>query len=92
MSRDIVHADPKDVRKLADALQQFEQKVTEASRHAQKAIEQANWHDSQKDRFAERYKGFHRQTNNFVGGQVKEFVKSLNALAADLERAKSHRL
>jgi hypothetical protein len=91
MSSDHVHANPDDVRKLARALQQFEQKVTEVSKQAQRAIDQANWHDGQKDRFAARYKDFNNQTNRFVGGQVKAFVKSLNALAADLERAKSHR-
>jgi uncharacterized protein YukE len=88
---DLVNADPNDVRKLARALQQFEQKVNDANKQAQRAIDQANWHDSQKDRFASRYKEFHKQTNNFVAGQVRDFVKSLNSLAADLERAKSRR-
>lgn len=91
MSSDLVHADPNDVRKLARELQQFERKVTEVSRQAQRAIDRANWHDSQKDRFAARYKDFHRQTNSFVAGQVRGFVKSLNALASDLDRAKRHR-
>ena len=88
---DLVNADPNDVRKLAKALQQFEQRVNDANKQAQRAIDQANWHDGQKDRFAARYREFHRQTNNFVAGQVRDFVKSLNSLAADLERAKSRR-
>lgn len=88
---DLVNADPNDVRKLARALQQFEQKVNDANKQAQRAIDQANWHDGQKDRFASQYKDFQRQTNSFVSGKVRDFVKSLNSLAADLERAKSRR-
>lgn len=91
MSSDLVHADPNDVRKLARALQDFEQRVTEISKQAQRAIDQANWRDAQKDKFAARYNDFHNQTNRFVGSHVRDFVRSLNALAADLDRAKSHR-
>jgi hypothetical protein len=91
MSSDLVHADPADVRKLARELEQFQQRVKDVSKQAQKAIDHANWHDGQKERFAQRYRDFHRQTERFVDGQVRDFVKSLNALAYDLERAKSHR-
>lgn len=91
MSGDLVHADPNDVRKLAKSLEQFEQRVLDVAKQTQKAIDQANWKDGQKDRFESRYRDFHRQTQHFVGGQVKDFVKQLNALAYDLERAKSRR-
>jgi ABC-type transporter Mla subunit MlaD len=91
VSSDLVNADPNDVRKLARALQQYEEKVTELTKQTQRAIDQANWNDGQKERFAARYKDFNNQTNRFVSGQVRDFVKSLNALAADLERAKGHR-
>ena len=91
MSGDLVHADPNDVKKLAKALEQFEQRVLDISKQTQKAIDQANWKDGQKDRFESRYRDFHRQTQNFVGGQVKDFVKQLNALAHDLERARARR-
>jgi hypothetical protein len=91
MSPDLVRADPKDVRKLANALQQYEQKLLEISKQAQSAIDRANWHDGQKDKFAARYKDFHKQTNKFAGEQLQQFVKQLNALATDLERAQSHR-
>lgn len=91
MSSDLVHADPNDVRKLARELEQFQQRVKDVSKQAQKAIDRANWHDGQKEKFAASYRDFHRQTDRFVEGQVRQFVKSLNALAHDLDRAKSHR-
>lgn len=91
MSGDLVHANPGDVRKLAKSLQQYEQKVVDASKQAQKAIDRANWNDRQKSQFEERYRNFHKQTNSFVATQVRDFVKSLNALASDLERARSRR-
>jgi hypothetical protein len=91
MSSDLVHADPGDVRKLAHELEQFRQRVRDVSKQAQQAIDRANWHDSQKENFASRYRDFHRQTDRFVDGQVSDFVKSLRALAQDLEKAKSHR-
>lgn len=91
MSPDGVHADPKDVRKLARALEQFEQQVMQVSKQGRKAIDQANWHDSQKEQFARRYDDFQRRTTSFVGGEVKQMIKSLNLLAGDLERAQSRR-
>ena len=91
MSGDLVHADPNDVKKLARALEEFERRVLETAKQTQKAIDQANWKDGQKDRFEARYRDFHRQTQSFVGGQVKDFVKQLNGLAHDLERARSRR-
>jgi hypothetical protein len=91
VSGDHVHADPADLRKLAKALEQFDQRVLEIAKQTQKAIDGTNWKDAQKDRFEARFRDFHRQTQRFVGGQVKDFVKQLNAHASDLERAKSRR-
>ncbi len=91
MSSDQVNADPADVRKLAAALHDLERKVLEATKQAHQAIDRANWHDRQKQMFETRYRDFHKHTTSFVSGQVREFAKSLNALAADLERAKAHR-
>jgi hypothetical protein len=91
MSSDGVHADPKDVRKLARALQDFELKITEISRQGQRAIDSANWHDRQKEQFAARYRDFNRQTSRFIGNEVKQMVKQLDQLARDLEQAQSRR-
>jgi hypothetical protein len=91
MSSDLVNADPNDVRKLAAALQELERKVLEATKHGRQAIDRANWHDRQKDTFEARYQDFQKHTTGFVSGQVRDFVKSLNALAADLERARARR-
>jgi hypothetical protein len=88
---DAVHADPADVKRLAKELQHFQQRVNEASKQAEKAINRANWKDRQKQQFENRFHEFQHQTDRFVGTQVKVFVKQLNALAADLERARSHR-
>jgi hypothetical protein len=88
---DMVRADPADVKKLARALQQYQQRVNEASKQARKAIDQANWDDRQKQQFEGSFRNFQKQTDHFVGAQVKDFVKKLNALAADLEKARSHR-
>jgi uncharacterized protein YukE len=88
---DHIHADPNDVEKLASALKKYEEEVLAASRKALQAIERANWQDRQKQQFASSYRDFHKKTENFVRGRVRDFVKSLNSLAYDLERAKRHR-
>lgn len=88
---DMVHADPADVKKLAKAMQQYQQRVAEASKQARKAIDQANWKDRQKQQFEGSFRTFQKQTDRFVGSQVKDFVKQLNSLAADLEKARSNR-
>jgi hypothetical protein len=92
MSSDLVHADPNDVKKLAKALQQWEQRITDASKQAESAINSANWHDRQKDQFTAHFKDFQKRTRGFVGGEVKQMVGSLNKLASDLERAKNNRM
>lgn len=92
MSSDLVHADPNDVKKLARALQQYQQRIKEVSKQTENAINSANWHDRQKDQFTAHFKDLNRRTRNFVDGEVKQMVNSLTRLANDLERAKSHRL
>lgn len=91
MSTDHVNASPSDIRKLARALQEFETKMTEVTKQGRRAIDGAYWHDKQKDRFVTLYKEFQNRTNRFVGMEVKQMVKSLNALATELERARDHR-
>jgi hypothetical protein len=91
MSNDGVHADPRAVRQLARDLQQFEQKLNALNRETQNAINRASWHDTKKEQFAAQYRDFQRQTNRFVEGRVREFVKSLNAFAGDLEQARNRR-
>lgn len=91
MSSDLVHADPKDVRKLAKALERFEQQITEVTKEGMRAIDQANWHDGRKDMFSARYRDFHKRTHSFVGGEVKQMVRALNELATKLEHASSQR-
>jgi hypothetical protein len=88
---DAVNADPADVKKLASALQHYQQQIADASKQARQAIERAHWQDRQKQQFESRFRDFQGQTDRFVGAQVKDFVKQLNALAGDLERARSHR-
>lgn len=88
---DAVHADPADVKKLASALQQYQQRINDASKQAQQAINRANWKDRQKQQFEDKFRDFQRHTDRFVDAQVKDFVKQLNALATDLENARSHR-
>lgn len=91
MSSDRVNASPSDIRKLARALHEFENRITEVTKQGRRAIDGAYWHDRQKDRFVTLYKEFHDRTNRFVAMEVKQMVKSLNALATDLERARDHR-
>jgi soluble cytochrome b562 len=88
---DAVHADPADVRRLAKAMEQYQQRVNEASKQARQAINHANWKDKQKQQFESRFRDFQHKTDSFVGAEVKDFVKKLNALASDLDRARSHR-
>lgn len=91
MSTDLVHADPRDVRRLATALQRFEQRITQISSETYREVGRANWHDRQKDQFEARFKDFHKKTNTFVGNEVSAMVKSLNSLAVALEQAQSQR-
>lgn len=91
MPGDLVNASPADVRKLAKALELYEQKLTEVTKQAERAINSANWRDGQKDKFEAKFKDFSKQSNRFISGEVKQMVKSLNGLASDLERARDHR-
>ena len=91
VSGDLVNASPGDVRKLAKALEHYEQKLIEITKEAEKAISAARWGDKQKEKFEARFKDFSKQSRNFVGGEVKQMVQSLNGLASHLERARDHR-
>lgn len=91
VSDDLVNARPADVRKLAKSLEQFGQKMAQASKEANRAIGAAYWHDSQKDRFEARYRDLQKRVNGFVSSEVRDMVTSLNRLAADLERVRGHR-
>ncbi|RKQ93824.1 hypothetical protein C8N24_3698 [Solirubrobacter pauli] len=88
---DAVVADPDDVKRLARELETYRSKIQDASKQAQNAINRANWKDRQKQQFEDKFRDFQRQTDRFVDAQVKDFVKQLNALAHDLEKARSHR-
>ena len=91
MSGDLVNASPADVRKLAKSLENYERKLIEITKEAEKAINAARWGDKQKDKFEARFKDFSKQSRNFVGGEVKQMVQSLNGLASHLERARDQR-
>lgn len=91
MSTDHVNASPSDIRKLARSLQDFENKITEVTKQGRRAIDGAYWHDKQKDRFVMLYKDFQNRNDRFVATEVRQMVKSLNALATELERARDHR-
>jgi sugar diacid utilization regulator len=91
MSSDGVIADPNDVRRLAKELQRFETEMLQLIKSAHKAIDRANWHDRQKEKFVAQFRDFERQNQRFVNERTKQFVASLNGLASDLERAQSRR-
>lgn len=88
---DLVNADPNDVKALARELERYQQQISEINKRAQQAINRARWNDKQKQQFEQSFRNFQQQTDRFVGSNVRDFVKKLNALAHDLERAKSHR-
>lgn len=88
---DHVNADPSAVKQLARSLEHYQQEIKDASKRAQQAINRANWNDGQKRQFEDTFKNFQRQTDSFVGSKVKDYIRTLNTLASDLERARSHR-
>lgn len=91
MSSDLVNVKPEDVRKLAHALDQFAQQMRDANKQARRAVDAAQWNDRRKDQFLARYSDFGKRLDGFVSGEIRDMVKSLNALAVDLERVRSHR-
>jgi len=90
MSGDLINVKPDDVRKLARALERFGQQMTQANKEAMSAISAAYWHDSQKEKFEARYRDFHKRINGFVSGEISEMTGSLNRLASELDRVRSH--
>jgi uncharacterized protein YukE len=88
---DLVHANPRDVRRLANDLRQYEEKIKQLSKDTQRAIDRANWKDNQKQMFQASFNEFGRSTSRFIEQKVQTYVKSLNSLADDLERAQSRR-
>jgi hypothetical protein len=88
---DVVHANPQDVKKLAQALTHLEQELLQATKAASRAIDRADWRDGRKDQFVARYNDFNKKTNSFVGGELRQMVKGLNNLAQQLERARDQR-
>jgi chemotaxis regulatin CheY-phosphate phosphatase CheZ len=91
MASDLVNVRPEDVKKLAKALERFEQRIKQATKEARHAIDSANWNDPQKAKFEGRYKDFQKRTNSYVEGEVHQMVKSLNQLAAKVEQIQRHR-
>ena len=91
MADDLINVKPDDVRKLARSLERFGQQITQANKEAMNAINAAHWHDSQKDKFESRYRDFQKRMNGFVSGEINEMTKSLNRLASELDRIRSHR-
>ena len=91
MADDLVNVKPDDVRKLARSLERFGQQMNQASKEASNAIRAAHWHDNQKAKFEARYSEFQKRMNGFVSGEIKEMINSLNRLATDLDRVRSHR-
>ena len=92
MSSDLVHASPDDVRKLAAALERYERDVLAITKQAKTAIDRANWHDPQKDRFVARFNDFQKRTNSFMGGEVRQMSRGLRKLAEHLDRARNMRI
>jgi hypothetical protein len=88
---DLVHADPRDVRRLANDLRQYEEKIKQLRKDTQRAIDRANWKDNQKQMFQASFNEFGRSTSRFIEQKVQTYVKSLNSLADDLERAQRRR-
>lgn len=87
-----VNANPEDIRKLAGALGAYKKQVEAASKQVQGALNAANWHDPQKDKFEARYKDLQRSINGFLNGEVDAMVKGLNQLAQKLAEIQSIRL
>ncbi len=85
MSGAHVNASPEGVRKLARALETYQRQVTEAGRAVQTALDRADWHDRQKDRFEERAKELHRHIDRFLTNEVATLAKGLNEMARKLE-------
>ena len=92
MANDGVIANPADVRKLASALKKYQNEVKAASRGVQKALASANWHDSQKERFEQRYKDLQRSVDRFTNDEVTQMVKTLNELARRLDDIRRMRM
>jgi chromosome segregation ATPase len=88
---DLVNASPNDIRKLAGALSAYKQEVGAASKRVQGALNAANWHDPQKDKFEAHYRDLQRGISSFLSGEVDQMIKNLNTLAQKLAEIQSMR-
>jgi chromosome segregation ATPase len=88
---DLVNASPTDIRKLAGALGAYRKEVEAASRRVQGALNAANWHDPQKDKFEAHYRDLQRGINSFLNGEVDQMIKDLSTLAQKLAEIQSMR-
>jgi hypothetical protein len=88
---DLVNASPTDIKKLAGALGAYKKEVEAASKRVQGALNAANWHDPQKDKFEAHYRDLQRGLSGFLNGEVDGMVKNLNALAQKLAEIQSMR-
>ncbi|MGY1802957.1 hypothetical protein ACI78T_06725 [Blastococcus sp. SYSU D00922] len=89
---DLVNASPQDVRKLAAALAAYQQDVAAAGKKVRGALNAANWHDPQKDKFEARYRDLQKGLDRFMSGEVTAMVKGLKDLARKLEDIRSTRM
>lgn len=92
MSSGGVNAKPEDVKRLAAALQRYQKQVEEAGKAFQSALDGAQWHDAQKERFAGKYRDFQKGVNSFVSNDSKPMMKYLNDYARRLEEVRSMRM
>ncbi len=74
-----------DVRKLASALQRYQQDVKQASRTVEGALRSANWKDRKKEQFEIRFRDFQKQMDRFMSAEVTDMVRSLNELARKID-------
>lgn len=92
MPDDTINARPEDVRKLALALDRYRANVKNASKDVRKALDAAYWHDSRKDQFEARYRDLQKHVDGFLGTEVDQMVKQLNAYARRLEELRSMKM
>jgi len=85
LSDDLVNVRKTDLLKLEREIQEYEKTVSEAGKRMERAIGAAYWRDSNKERFAARFKDMKRQTDRFVSGECQTMAKRLRELAAKVD-------
>lgn len=80
-----INRSPEAMRELAAALSTYSRDVERAGKTFRSRLTSADWHDGQKDRFAESFEALQKAIDSFLRNDVEQMRKHLVKDAARLD-------